>query len=108
MREIEVNGRKISVRGITRYEIEKMQKDGLPINRWGITLDIDGDSAKAEQMFDAVLKIAVNGDDPVDIMAMTPAEERKLFTGIMAETFGSGDEEKNSSRSGNGTQTESE
>jgi hypothetical protein len=108
MREIKIMGKMVQVRGIMRSEIEEMAQKGYPISRWGIGIDVEADREIVDKMFEEVLTTGVLPDLGLDLMTLTPADEHKLFTAIVAETYGSGEEEKNSSRSGNGTQTENE
>ena len=108
MREIVIDGATASVRGITRHEIKAMQAEGYPISRWGVTLEVGGDSEKAEAMFDRILELGINDGPPLDLEALTPADERRLYVAIIKETYGAEDEEKNLPPSGDGTQTESE
>ena len=105
MRDIEIDGGIRRVRGLSRAEIEIMSDKGYPISRWGIELDSLGIDDKASDMFDEMLKIGCQEADTINFGALTPADERRLFFGIVAETFGAKDEEKNSSRSGAGGQT---
>lgn len=106
MREIEIDGGRHKVRGLTRAEINTLAADGLPISRWGLDLNGLGSDPKAAELFDAVIKLGCVKTVKLD--DLTPAAERALMLGIIKETYGDEDEEKNLSRSGNGTQTGSE
>jgi len=108
LREINVNDIVFRVRGLKRSELSDMASNGYPITRWGIDLTGLGSDDKAAEMFDAIMDMGSTGPKNINLEDLTPAEERRIFFAIIAETFGSGDEEKNLSRSGSGTQTGSE
>jgi hypothetical protein len=105
MREIEVNGGKCQVRGLNRMELDELEKKGYPISRWQVDLGGLGRDAKANEMFDEVLNKGCVASTSIDFDALIPVEERKLFLGIIAETYGDEDEEKNLSPSGRPDQT---
>ena len=106
MREIKIEGGKRNVRGLSVAEIKEMEGNGYPINRWRIELTGLETDADAGKMFEEILEKAVI--DPIDFSTLTPADERRLFFGIIAETFGSGEEEKNLLKSGDSAQTPKE
>lgn len=108
MREIEIDGGVRKVRGITRAEIEILAEKGYPISRWGIDLDGLGIDEKTGEMVDEVNALGCLEAGSLNFEGLTPADDRRLFLGIVTETFGARDEEKNLSRSGNGGQTENE
>lgn len=105
MREVKVMGQVFEVRGMTRGELGKMKMKGYPVTRWSIDLSGLNNDEKAEQMFDEMLTRGCSPGMPLDLEDLTPAAERVLFMAIVAETFGSEDEEKNSSKSGRPDQT---
>ena len=107
MREITISdGRKINARGLKVAEIKDLEAQGLPVSRWGITLDPVNDPEGAGELFDVLLPLGTGNN--MDLAELTPSDQEKLVLAIIAETYGSRDEEKNLSRSGDGTQTESE
>lgn len=97
----------VNVRGLTRKELGAMNAKGFPIDRWGVHVIPGGSDEKAEQMFDEILRLGTGNGPAIDLEQLTPNDERKLYIGIMKETFGAEDEEKNLPRSGNGSQTQS-
>jgi hypothetical protein len=90
-------GRQFNVRGLTRGEVRRLREDGLQLT------SLNG--AQAEDALDRVLEIVLSDhefkelDDLPNIVAMD------IWSAALAETYGSRDEEKNLSRSGNGSQT---
>lgn len=106
MREIEIDGSRHEVRGLTRSEIKDLSAGGYAISRWGLDLAGLGTDPLAADLFDAVVRLGCV--KPVNVEDLTPSAERALMLGIIKETYGDEDEEKNLSGSGNGTQTGSE
>lgn len=104
MREIETEGGPQEVRGLTVGEIDELSKD-YPITRWGCNLDDLGEDAATNEMFESILIAGTIKSPDFDFKQLTPRDERALFFGILAETYGDKDEEKNSLRSGHSTQT---
>jgi len=83
------DGQPFDVRPLTRGEIREMAKAGLPVTAAGFAGGITFQNY--ESTFDAV--VATQAPD-MDRLAMP--DYRKLFDAIVAETWGSKDEEKNS------------
>ena len=107
MREVDMsNGTVVSVRGLMIGEINDLARQGLPITRWGIDFDPRADPAAADELFNTLLPLAIDGEVNAD--ELTPMDEQRIFMALIRETYGSRDEEKNWLRSGNGSQTESE
>ena len=107
MREIEIYNGQRQVRGLKIREIDALEKQGYKISRWGIDIDALGTEELAAKMFDEILRAGTMCNGDFDFKELTPADERALFFGILAETFGSLAEKKTSSPSIAGTPTES-
>lgn len=93
------SGRQFQVRGLTRGEVRRLREDD------GIVLtDINADNA--EQALDRVLEIVLSDHDRKELDDLLYRVSLDIWTAVLAETYGSRDEEKNSLKSGAGTQTE--
>ncbi len=105
MQEVDINGTACQVRGLTRAQIIELAAAGYPITRWALDFTGLGIDLSIDAMFDSILKMGLNGA-PLDMQALTPAQESALFKAIIKETYGDPDAEKNLLKSGNTSQTE--
>ena len=112
MREIRVDDVDFEIRGLMRREIKALRAEGINL----LALTVDNADAAYDRVFEMVF------DE--DTVAMIDNLENKVaiavWQAVIKETFGAflelgvnglqraGDQEKNLSRSGNGTQTDSE
>ena len=95
------SGRKFVVRGLTRGEVRRLRSDD-DIVLTNITAD------NAEDALDTVLKIVLSEHEFLELDDLPNRVAMDIWVAVLAETYGSRDEEKNSSRSGNGSQTGNE
>ena len=100
MREIIINNQTFEVRGLKRKEVKSLKKDGVNL----MDLDIN----QADDVMDRVFDLVLTKDQIAVIDEMENKHALSLWVGILKETFGSGDEEKNLPGSGNTSQTKSE
>ena len=95
------DGVQFNVRGLTRGEVKRLRSDN------GISLS-NITSENAEDALDRVLGIVLSEHEQHELDDLPYRVALDIWTAVLAETFGSRDEEKNSSRSGSGSRTESE
>jgi len=100
MREIEIAGKVLSIRGLKRKEIKSLRKKGFEISALKI--------AQVDDLLDDVFPMIFNEQDVELIENSTYKEGTKIWTAILKETYGNKDEEKNLPTSGDGSQTEKE
>ena len=100
MRDIEIANKVLSVRGLKRKEIKKLKKDG--INLGDLKLE------QIDDVLDTIFPMVFSKKDVELIEDAAYKESVKVWTAILEETFGSKDEEKNSPKSGAGSQTKKE
>lgn len=101
MREVKIGGRAYNVKPMTRGQLRRAQREhGIDY----FSLDTSMAFSAKCFAFDAVFSEL----DLAAIDELPEPETQPLFDAIMAETFGSRDEEKNLSGSGSGSQTASE
>lgn len=79
---------KLSVRGLTRTELRKLKKDGFD--------PLDMIVAKSTEIYDAVFDIILTKEEFDSLEDKENKWAVGVFRGIMAETFGQGEETKNS------------
>ena len=95
MREVKLsNGKVQEVRPLTRGEIRSLKEFGIGLASFDVPRD------RYDETTDAVLATQID-----NIEDLAAPDSRKLFQEIFAETYGSPDEEKNSSPSGPSDQT---
>jgi len=109
MRVILVGDTNIDVRGLTGKEIKKLQAEGIPVSRLNIdVVKLAQDLDLAEETMDKVLDTVLT-DEQKEILDDQPNKQiLKVWGAVVKETWGAPDEEKNSSRSGPGPQTQTE
>lgn len=92
------SGRQFNVRGLTRGEVKRLRaEEEIDLLR------ITGENA--EQALDRVLEMVLSEHELHELDALPNRVAMDIWTAVLAETYGSRDEEKNSSRSGSGSQT---
>lgn len=99
MRKVTLSdGRDLVVRPLKRAEI----KSGIDIGLGYMAVNLTGEN------FDAALDYCLGCQfDAEALDEMGAPDLRKIFKAVIDETWGSGEEEKNSGPSGSGSQTES-
>jgi len=99
-REVEVGNRKITVRSLTRKEVKALKKEGFDIGNLK--------KEEVDDLLDAVFPMVLSPEE-VNLVENSPYRVcTQVWTAVIKETYGSAGEEKNSSASGNGSQTEKE
>lgn len=89
--------KEIDIRGMTRPEIRSMKKFGVGSMKFDVKLD------QFDDVMDTILEMQI----PQEILDDVPNRDLiLLYDAVIAETYGSRDEEKNSSPSGLSVQTE--
>ncbi len=88
MRIVEVDGRKISVRGLKRSEVREFRAKKVNF----IYLDPD----TAEETMDLVFKLVISEEDMAALEDMQNSCSIAVWSACLKETFGAPDEEKNS------------
>jgi len=88
MREIEIKGNTFECRALTRGEVKALKKRGFNLNH---ILPKDADDC-----MDAVFEVVFTADEIKTIDGFAQHEAMKLWNGILRETYGAKDEEKNS------------
>ncbi len=100
MREVKLSdGSMREVGPLTRRQMKEFKKLGI---------DARGFAPTNEQFDEAFYAIVHTQFNDADVDDLTFPDIRELFYGIVAETWGSREEEKNSSRSGPSDQTSTE
>lgn len=99
MRKETICGRTFNVRPLTRGEVKSLRKEH-GCNLMALAPD------KAEEAMDRVFEMEFNEEEIAFIDKKENPEALKLWKAVLAETYGSQGEEKNSSASGDGSQTE--
>jgi len=100
MREIKRSDTTFKVRALTRGELKQLRAAGYNLSN--LTLEI------AEEAVDAAFEMVFSKSEIQDIDALPNTDAMEIWRALLAETYGSQDEEKNSPTSGAGTQTPSE
>ncbi len=100
MREETIENKIFQVRGLKRKELKQLRADKIDLN--------DLDATRAEEVMDIVFAIVFTPEQIAEIDEMENKYAIRLWIAVLKETFGSGEEEKNSSGSGNGSQTAKE
>ena len=95
MRTITVNDHSLTIRALTPKEKRELKAAGFPIHRFGIDFDRLNDPKLADRLFDAIYQILFSPEQIQIILDFEPKEEREIFLAVVAETYGSQDEEKN-------------
>jgi len=99
-RKVKVGDNELSVRGLKRKEIKALKKKGYEIGKLKIE--------QVDDLIDEILPMIFNKKD-VELIEDSPYKVSvQIWTAILKETYGSAGEEKNSSASGAGSQTEKE
>jgi len=99
----EVNG--VKVRGLTRKEVKAFKEYGFYFSYYNPPIL---NSALVDEGIEKVLALCVIEPDKfVELEEQSHKKSMEVFGGIVKETYGARDEEKNSPQSGNGSQTES-
>ncbi len=96
-REILLAGRTFKVRGLKRKEVKQLRRDGFNL--------LDLNLAQADDVLDRVFEMVFPEAEFARIDELLNRDCLGLWNAILIETYGSPEEEKNSSRSGNGTPT---
>jgi hypothetical protein len=109
MREIKLGGDVYQVRGLIRRDLTAELKK-LGYSRWGweppTGEDGEVDSDKSGVGMDLILETVLGEEKTKEIEEKhSLAGLRNVWRGILKETYGAEDEEKNSSKSGRGVQT---
>lgn len=97
MRQITIGGETFEVRGLTRGEVRDLRAAGL--NLMTMTPDT------VDDVMDAVFGLVFSEEDNRRVDALPNRDVGRLLGAVIAETYGSRDEEKNLSPSGGGPQT---
>ena len=99
----EVNG--VKVRGLTRAEIRGFKKYGFYFSYYSppvLNMDL------VDEGIETVMELCVLDSAALKVLEEQPHKKTmEVFGGIVKETYGAVDEEKNLPTSGNGSQTES-
>jgi len=98
MRQIKIDGKTYEVRALRRAEIRALSDLGIGSARFEL------DRERFDETMDRVLETQFLPDDLDELENPLLVE---LFEAVISETWGNIGEEKNSKRSGNGSQTES-
>jgi hypothetical protein len=111
MREVKLNGQKFEVRGLRLSEVSEKKMRKLGYGRFAFRPDVkDGDDQQERlaEIMDAALVpvLGVDGYAAVDRAGGVKGLQ-KAWRAIMAETYGTEDEEKNLSSAGSGSQAPS-
>jgi hypothetical protein len=101
MRQVKINGRNFSIRPLKRKEIKALNEKGLPLNRIVPEKAEDTMEAVFEKIFDKKTMTAIDDLEYREVLHV-------LWPEVMAETFSSPGEEKNSEASGPGTTIKTE
>lgn len=102
MGEITMKGKKVFMRSLTRGEIKQLKKYGYTI--FGCVPDFDQSSDAMDECFKLVLS-----EDQIAYLDSVPNKKViDVWKEILAETYGSQDEEKNLSGVSDGTQAKKE
>ena len=88
MREVTINGKLFQVRGLKRKEVKQLRKEGLPL------MNLQPENAEEAQ--DRVFEMVFNEGELAIIDEMDNKDALRLWQEILAETYGVGDETKNS------------
>jgi len=100
----EVNG--VKVRGLTRKELREFEKYGFYFSYYSPPIL---DMKLTDEGIDKVMELCVLTPEALEGLEQAPhSKTMEVFGGIVKETYGAKDEEKNSPGSGNGSQTQNE
>ena len=98
----EVNG--VKVRGLTRKEVKSFKRYGFYLSFYSPPID---DPELMDEGIEKVLELCVLTPDTFAALEEKDnIRSAQVFSGIVKETYGAGDEEKNLPTSGNGSQTD--
>lgn len=100
MRTVTIDGKDFQIRPLKRKEIKKLKADGFNLAALK--------AEKADDAMEAVFEMVFDVDERRAIDEITQPQALRLWKSVLMETYGSGDEEKNSSRSGSGSRTDKE
>lgn len=98
MRQIKIDGKTYEVRALRRAEIRALSDLGIGSARF------EPDRERFDEVLDRILETQF---DAADLDGMENPDLIRLYEAVIAETWTHPGEEKNSKRSGNGSQTES-
>lgn len=99
-REIEIGPRTIQVRGLTRYEVKCLKDCGYSF------FQCIPKKETAEEAVEKALELVLDPETVEWLETRTMKENLEVWTAILKETYGSGEEEKNSKSTSNGSATE--
>ena len=94
MRVIEIPGREIEVRGLKRKEIKALKEYGYYRSRFAPVKEDDPEALDAAM--DAVIEKVLKKADLAALDDCEPRWTSEVWLGIIKETYGAPDEEKNS------------
>ncbi len=100
MRTVTIDGQDFEIRPLKRKEIKQLKANGFNLAALK--------AEKADDAMEAVFEMVFDVDERRAIDEMIQSQALKLWKAVLMETYGSGDEEKNSSRSGTGSRTDKE
>ena len=100
MREVKINNRVFNIRGLTRKEIKSLKKYGFTYVGPNLSLETLDDA------MDAAFEVVLTADEINTLDDLVHADSTlPIWNAILAETYGSKEEEKNLKTSGAGLQT---
>lgn len=97
-REVVYNEFSFTVRALKRREVKQLKKEGFNLGYL--------EAEKADDCMDRVFGMVFSAPELDAIEDLDQHEAIKLWNDVLKETYGAKDEEKNLSRSGNGSPTE--
>lgn len=97
MRTVKIQNMAFAVRALARGEVKKLRHDGIDLNQLNL--------GNAQEAVDRVLEMVFDEQQLAAIDRLPNPDAMRLWREILKETFGAEDEEKNSLRSGSGSQT---
>lgn len=86
---VTIGKKKFTLRGLTRREIKNLRKDDFPLEEIGSITDYK----KRDEGLDRIFALSVTSGDPDEL---TQGEALILWTKVVAETYGSPEDSKNS------------
>lgn len=87
MRTIEIDTHKYEIRALKRKEVKQLRKNGYILTAL--------DPKTAEDAMDIVFEMVFTSEQLTQIDEMPNPDALKLWSGILKETYGAPDEEKN-------------
>ena len=101
-REVEIGPRTIKVRPLTKYEVKCLKDCGYSF------FQCIPRKETAEEAVEKALELVLDKDTVEWLETRSMKENLEVWTAILKETYGSGEEEKNSESTSNGSATETE